>query len=389
MYTGPNTVNDGLLFGYDTGYGIADNDTATRFYPGQPAVNLFGDISNANARPNRTEYNTSNWTANFPKPPEDVGRVYSHTSGSLNSTWSGNSYGYTLINYSFLANTSYTLSCWVFVSADSNIDALHQSMEGTTLTNTTNRYYNLNNKGTWQQLSISCNSSSAVGGNAIIAYPRKNGVTNGSHTGFWAIGGAKLEINTHVTPYVLGTRSNTASLIDLKRTTGVDVSNVSFDSTGQPTFDGTDDYIDVTTNFGTLAQYSFEWVENPNATHKMPISTRQNVAFYKYGAYSWRYTHGGTAGELYHTAGATSGWHHWAVTYDGSTLKIFQDNIILGTRSVTGTADFSQGLKIGWWSSGGDYAFDGDIPVMKFYNKALTADEVARNFNAYKNRFNI
>ena len=33
MYTGPNTVNDGLVFGYDTGYGVADNNTATRLGP--------------------------------------------------------------------------------------------------------------------------------------------------------------------------------------------------------------------------------------------------------------------------------------------------------------------------------------------------------------------
>ena len=39
MYTGPNIIKDGLVFGYDTGYGIADNNTVTRFYPGEPATN--------------------------------------------------------------------------------------------------------------------------------------------------------------------------------------------------------------------------------------------------------------------------------------------------------------------------------------------------------------
>ena len=32
---------------------------------------------------------------------------------------------------------------------------------------------------------------------------------------------------------------------------------------------------------------------------------------------------------------------------------------------------------------------DGEIPVAKIYQKALTAAEVKQNFNAYKNRFNI
>ena len=205
----------------------------------------------------------------------------------------------------------------------------------------------------------------------------------------------QFEAGSVASPFVgyNNSRADSSCLIDLTGNTDISLSNVSFDDTftplGNPTFDGTGDFIDVTTDFGVLNQYSFEWVENPNQTHKMPIATRTNTAFYKYGAYSWRYTHGGTAAEFYHTTGATSGWHHWAITYDGATLKIFQDNASLGTRSVTGTADFSQGLKIGWWSAGGDYDFNGDIPVMKFYNRALTTSEIDSNFKAYKNRFNI
>jgi len=122
----------------------------------------------------------------------------------------------------------------------------------------------------------------------------------------------------------------------------------------------------------------------------MPVSSRLNTDFYKYGAYSWKYKHGGASGEYYHTAGATSGWHHWVITYDGSTISVYQDNISLGTNSSSsGSADWSGGLKIGWWSSGADYDFNGDIPVMKFYDRALTASEVASNFKAYKQRFNI
>ena len=33
---GPNIERDGLVFGMDTGYGVANNSTATRFYRGGP-----------------------------------------------------------------------------------------------------------------------------------------------------------------------------------------------------------------------------------------------------------------------------------------------------------------------------------------------------------------
>ena len=32
---------------------------------------------------------------------------------------------------------------------------------------------------------------------------------------------------------------------------------------------------------------------------------------------------------------------------------------------------------------------DGNIPIAKVYSKALSADEVTQNYNAYKNRFNL
>ena len=33
MYTGPNIIKDGLVFGYDTGYGIADNQYRYKVLP--------------------------------------------------------------------------------------------------------------------------------------------------------------------------------------------------------------------------------------------------------------------------------------------------------------------------------------------------------------------
>ena len=37
---GANTVRDGLTFGYDTGHGVGDKQTGTRFSPGEPTTNL-------------------------------------------------------------------------------------------------------------------------------------------------------------------------------------------------------------------------------------------------------------------------------------------------------------------------------------------------------------
>ena len=54
IFRGPGVVNDGLVFGYDTGHPISDNTTNNRFNQGQPATNntiaanysWYGDGSN-------------------------------------------------------------------------------------------------------------------------------------------------------------------------------------------------------------------------------------------------------------------------------------------------------------------------------------------------------
>jgi hypothetical protein len=400
---GPKIVTDGLVFGYDTNYGVADNTTATRFYAGEPATNLYGDINTGNARPSQTEYNTSNWTAtDFPKPPEEVGRVYKHTSGALNSTWSGNSYGYILKGYTYLANTTYTLSCWVYVSKDANLNALHQSMEGATLTHTANRWYDMNNKGTWQQLKISCNSSSNVNGNAIIVYPNRSGVTDGSFSGFFAFGGAKLEINDSVTPYVLGTRSSTASLIDLKETADIDVSNVSFDSTGQPTFDGSDDRI-------TMPAGSYETIGTNNFTieavckntktssynHFFSVKDQYHFAFKASNTgtgilYVYRSSSLSTSSTVSSYIPSRSEYYHIVCKREGDNLEIFVNGVSKGTKSGWNNISIDNNSWPSYigWGNGSEYT-GGDIPIVKVYNKALTATEIKQNYNAYKNRFSI
>jgi hypothetical protein len=199
----------------------------------------------------------------------------------------------------------------------------------------------------------------------------------------------QIEFKNHATQFVNGTRSTTQGLLPLISNTSLDLSNVSFNSNAQIIFDGTDDQINIPTNFGTVSQYTIEYVAYTETTHRMPITSRTTTAFYKYGAYSWRYTHGGVGGEFYHTAGVATGWAHWIITYDGSTIEVFQNGNSLGSTPSSGTADFSDGFKIGHWAAGGSYAWSGPIPIVKIYNTALSTDQVQQNYRQYKSRFNL
>ena len=225
------------------------DSTLAASYPGDPVTNIYGDISSSsNLRPSRTEYNTSaGWrsVAGVPMCPDPtVGRIYKHTSGSLTSTWSGNSYGYTLKDLTTDSGSTYILTCWVYVSEDSNLTYLPCSIEQASSTaNVTNypQYYEMDRKGTWQLIAKKCVADAQV--RFIPIYPQRVGVTDGSFSGFYLWGGASVVKADYVTPYVSSSRSATDGFKDLtKNTNDGDLTNDT--STGTSSYrDGSIIYI--------------------------------------------------------------------------------------------------------------------------------------------------
>jgi len=382
---GTNVTRENLLFGYDTGYGVSNNATSTRFYPGEPTTN---------ATPLTDFFNLSNWTGGGWSGSAAYSTIYNN---ALEFTVT-NGWRTFAIDHGITSGGTVSVSFEYRLKSQQTGNIFGLVLNGLNLGNYHNNLGNISNADLedsfatgWKRYTGTFTANNNTHGSKLAIGLR--GTDNGGLTDVLVIRKLQVELKGHSTPYTETSRSSTGGLIDLREDgtkTLINLSNVSFNSTALPEFDGTNDYIDIPTNFGSVRKYSFEWVENAGSTHRMPIAGRTNTNFYKYGAYSWRYKHGGTLGEFYHTTGATSGWHHWVVTYDGSTISVYQDAGSLGTNSSSsGTADFSDGLKIGYWAAGGSYAFDGPIPVMRFYDNALTAEQVKNNFNAYKNRFNI
>jgi hypothetical protein len=245
--------------------------------------------------------------------------------------------------------------------------------------------------GKWHRMTLVSGPAGGTGTQASFLYPGACGPRM-SAQGYLLMKNPQVEFSSSpaVTPFVNGTRSSTQGLLDLTGTKVVDLSNVSFDSTGNIEFDGTDDVILVTGGFSSnLNGYTVEYVARLDATNRMPIATRNNAAFYKFGDNSWYYTHSTGAAEFYYPGGSITGWGHWVITYDANNVRVYRNGIFLGAQTASGTADFSQGFRIGNWSSGAGYAWDGVIPVMKIYNRALSAAEVTSQYSNYKTRFNL
>ena len=400
MYTGPHLIKDNLVFGYDTGYGVADNSTSIRFYPGKPTSNAL-----------ETE---ANWIyigtditnpADYPvQLPAEVDFQKGASQGAI--SWSDACRNYT---DSYSAGTKITVSGWhMFYSTDTSLtmdsrDRLgwHYSKDGVSTYGGTiytatqwNKWYYFSN--TFSSTGVTTSLRVEDGGADYYRSSEDAAKTTQYYCNL------QIEVGTDiVSPYVKGTRSSTVSLIDLKKTTDIDVSNVSFDSTGQPTFDGTDDYIypNNITNGSGLTSITAEFVVKATANNKNIIKSNSNAILLHYGGAGFylNSTDSTTSGYLGWNSKLTGGtgvYEHLVATYDGTTMKLYVNGDSTGTTRAysagsTGILKDLNGVTIGGNFNSSQPYFNGDIPIAKIHNRALTAGEVKQNFNAYKNRFDI
>ena len=84
----------------------------------------------------------------------------------------------------------------------------------------------------------------------------------------------------------------------------------------------------------------------------------------------------------------TNSWHEVAICWDGTTFKSYVNGSFVSNLSVGTATSQDTDVKIGN-SGGGNEPFDGKISNVKVYTKALTATEVAQNFNALRGRYGI
>jgi hypothetical protein len=235
-------------------------------------------------------------------------------------------------------------------------------------------------------------------------------MSNGTSTTVTArISNVQVEVKSHATPFVNGTRSVTQGLKDLTGRSTIDLSNVSFDSNAQMTFDGTDDFIPLG-NLGTIGSaYTLECVFNSTS-----VSSYRNVFDMNYNTYSG--VTGNTGPRLEQTTGQGINFiwsgvtnsnnlynytntisisanrnYHVAFVQDGSTGKMYLDGTLRDSANNTqgylqtfGDAAIGRGFTLD-----PSRYFSGGVYIFKIYNRALTASEIRQNFNAVRGRYGI
>lgn len=408
---GPDIERNGLVFGYDTSYGIDTNNISSRFYQGEPATNLFTVLGT----PSNTDQNVTfavqgtgvfkrvavgTKIGNYTVRAEDV--VYSYALGGTGCHYHGNDYG------TISSGTKVSLNLEYFLSSDVSI-----------VTNYLGNFEQLSGvAGSWGSVNPETNkwhrvsltrTATGTGNLRMLMYPGACSSSTLSNQGTIYFKNPTVTLTAQPTTFVNGTRSSTQSLIDLTKSTTIDVSNVSFNSTGQPTFDGTDDYIDLGSDitFKATGGWTVESVVKYNSVAGGYNNLTSPANFIGAGSISynswywsvlnsklalwnispgvWKY--GST------TLQADTWYHAVLVSYDsGTSYQMYLNGVAEGGDHTTYSWNSSYaGLKVRYIGAGQTTRryVNGDIPVVKIYDRALSADEVQQNFKAYKNRFNI
>lgn len=395
MYTGPNLIQrDNIVWGYDTNYGVADSNTitdeakaGTRFFKGRPTENR---VANADTFTGWTAYGSGN-SGTFMTEFGTVGyKINNKTS------WNG------LYKTVTVASTgTYTFSAWFRFRGSSSANngaTVYVSQYGAGDTATG---LNKSKLGTWQRVekTINFTDTDLTCVFYLISY---GGVQNdAAHFSSWDVTMPQLEKQSDGTPFVLGTRSDTDSLIDLSRTYNIDASNVSYSATtGQPVFDGSNDFILTPFTRGTLgdALTMIAWYKFTGSTSRTytPIFGGKEAGAgteFFIGKNSGN-THigvqdGNYSGSFVQGSNAWDGnYHQMVYTYKDGVGKIYLDGVLKSSGSFS-KCNVAEQITVGSEVEGAGYYFIGDISKTSIYGTVLSAADIMEDFNTHRNRFNI
>src|SRR6056300_882713 len=298
----PKIKTDGLVFMYDTGN--------RKSYPGEPTTNYgpasFGDWGTESTAERIATGNTFNG-----QPTYNCRTVVGQSYRGIEKTISG-------LRTAAGSSGTVTMSCMV-----RNNNSTSYSMFayiGHDFTSTRNIAANSD----WQKVQWTVNQSS-MNNDYVEFRPYTNNASI-----YLEMTMPMVEVNKgHATQFVDGTRSATQGLIDRTGNTTIDLSNVSFDSNAQMTFDGTDDYGTITDStlfdFGT-GNFSME------AVVKGTNTSNYRAIFYHHYNSGFVYITNVTTGvmrvwiDLKVLNGNTNildgNYHHTAFVRQGDTLSL-------------------------------------------------------------------
>lgn len=396
-FSGPEIVNTNLILCYDM-------YNTKKSFVGEPTTNLFL-IPTPDSSGNVTF--PANGTGTFQRifsgkyndytiTPTDV--VYKYNLGVLGCHY----HGYTGI--AITAGQTATFSCDYYISPtttgypETNYLANFEGTVSSAVADPTPSII-----GVWKRFTFSA-TAATTGTFSALLYPGACGSARLASGGFILYKNPQVELKAYNTPFIAGTRSNTQALIDLTSRNTITATSLTYASDNTFSFDGINNYgwignLGTFPSTGTIDFWmnstAVESYRNPFHTNYTGTGNNTGIRFEQATGGQLGVVVGNDAGTYVGYALTTSlqanTWYNVVVTWNTATSTLTGYlNTVQGftTTSHTywATTMANVAFGVGFTLA---RAFKGAMPMLKIYNKTLTADEVKQNFNASRIRFGL
>lgn len=411
--TGPNIVEDGLIFAYDMD-ALDTPNKVSKSWKGEPTTNLCPSPYSLGIYAYASGPVTTNSIPDWNNIPRSVYRyTVTNTVNQARARIIPNLVINTPYSFSFKVkyNGSTTASPSFIVSASKG------SPEGNNNTITYNNTYQTDIGNGWYLVRYEFELSACPTGKAILTF----GLSTGSNTAYlnetFDVYEPQFEQTRYASPYVNGTRSNTQALLDWTGNHTITANSLVYNSDNTFSFNGSNTYMynSVPSQFLTAENTTDRtwevWVK--------PASVQTNAGLFghKVGAGCSYYCNGGIyinntqySANWYDNAAyqwlgsgvapVANTWAHVVVTWNSTDLKfrIYVNGVLKATSSATNNNystgnvvyDIGFNSKSQFGGGGSSHHFNGDIGIAKYYyTKTLNDDEVAQNFNAMRRRYGV
>ena len=387
------TATNGLVFAFDTG------DTRNSFL-GRPTTNLMSGygLSNYNNVPGSVTTNLTQTSDSYRGAPIWIQTLTPLDGSGVSWLSNGNNPGLGVVSSGGggLANRYTGHSIFFKPTVPMNSSPIFT-------------YYS--NIGGWQ----SCCDYEDMGDGWFRAKVLWYDTTTRSDGKYWAINPLSATLNTPITIYWAGpfkedlnsqyisqytptSRSNTESLLDLAGGNSMSVADVSFNSNLQITFDGTNDNINIpSSNVFDTQTVTVEVVVKPTTTFQLGFWFEKGIVNSQYSLFMensnivWRTAYGGNYDSLYFGSSnmTANAWNYVVGTYTAGDKRVYLNTNLMNNNNLNVTLNTNQGNQYIGSYNPNSYYYNGEIAVVKVYNRVLTPGEIKQNYGHYKTRFNL
>jgi len=391
---GANIAVDGLVFGYDTGYPLVSGSSdAYKFNRGEPTENLIANTNLINVVDGTFTTNTTvDGVRILENNQVNNSHVMWNSATGFIVTCSAGAY--------ITVSAEYKTDCTIRMRFRDNPYDAQYDIDGGNIATISEQGVDFNTNGEWKRYSLTAQTATA---NPDLWWYLVDYRTN-NEFGRVEIRNWQIEVKSHATPFTTGTRSASGSLIDLTRTTDIDLSNVSFDSNAQMTFDGTDDRATYTTpHDDSVTELTYELVFKGSRgtdytyilhNNGQDITTGNSFCTFGwlgstdniYGSFNGYYS------SMYDTTTTidSNKYYHLTLVWNGSTQKFYINGVekkSMNLGSIVKT--LSATTSVGGEKDAAHRMMTGTVPLVKTYTRALSTQEILQNYNALKERFSL